>query len=204
MGWIGKKWFPEWRGDYCQGFYELPEDGSAPIWEYKDPEFEGTQDHRPIWVMVNGREIPHRLVYRKAGGADCKIVSGETPQPNGWGFPSTKYFCSSHMLWLADEDEVLEHFGGNKGTFGQWAKEQGIKSKKETAPKEKIEVEMSLAAEIKAFLEPILAANAKFVELWRIGKTGPLVGAAMREAKGKYEGKHIEAVLEEILNGRPL
>lgn len=67
----------------------------------------------------------------------------------------------------------------------------------ETAP----EPEAPVPPELRAFIEPIVTANAKFVELWKAGKTGPLIGAAMREAKGKYEGKHIEAVLKEIVGG---
>ena len=55
------------------------------------------------------------------------------------------------------------------------------------------------AAELREFLEPIVAANEKFVGLWKQGKIGPLVGAAMRVAKGKYEGKYVEAMLKEIV-----
>jgi hypothetical protein len=199
MGWIGRKWFPEWRGDYCQGWYEPPE-GEEPIWEHRPPDFEGTQDNRPIWVMINGREMPNRLVYARAGGADCNIISGRTPQPNGWGFPSTEYYCCvSHSLWLADESEVLEHFDGNKGVFGMWLKERGIKVQKVEKERVKVNVPDALIAEIKAFLEPIVATNPKFIELWKEGKTGPMVGAAMKAAKGKYEGKVIEEVLHGLL-----
>jgi hypothetical protein len=200
VGWVGNKWFPAWRGDYCSGFFHPPEDGSEPIWELKPTDYEGTLDNdRPRWVMVNGREMPNRLVSRKSGGADCNIISGETPQPNGWGFPSTKYYCASHGIWLVDDDDVLEHFNGNRGILGQWLKSQGKSLPK--AEKEKLEVEVpeALAGELRTFLKPVVSANAKFVELWKAGKTGPLIGAVMREAKGKYEGKHIEAVLKEIV-----
>jgi GatB domain len=69
----------------------------------------------------------------------------------------------------------------------------------ETIP-EKPETEPD-AAELRAFLEPVVAANEKFVALWKQGKIGPLIGAAMRAAAGKYEGKHIEKTLKEIVGG---
>jgi hypothetical protein len=58
--------------------------------------------------------------------------------------------------------------------------------------------------ELRAFLEPVVAANEKFVALWKQGKTGPLIGVARKAAAGKFEGKHIEKVLKEIVDGRPL
>jgi len=69
------------------------------------------------------------------------------------------------------------------------------------APPPKPETPEPDAAELRAFLEPVVAANEKFVALWKQGKTGPLVGAAMRAAAGKYEGKHIEKTLKEIVGG---
>jgi hypothetical protein len=66
----------------------------------------------------------------------------------------------------------------------------------------RIEIPEPLTAELRAFLEPIVAANEKFVALWKQGKTGPLIGVAMKAA-GKYEGAHIQQVLKEIV-GEPL
>jgi hypothetical protein len=74
----------------------------------------------------------------------------------------------------------------------------------ETPPDPKPETPEPDAAELRAFLEPLVTANEKFVELWRQGKTGPLIGAARKAAAGKFEGKHIEKTLKEIVDGRPL
>jgi len=198
MGWVNNKWFPRWPGDYCTGWYAPPTDGSAPIWERKDPDYEGTQDHSPKWVMLNGRELSHEDVARKQGDTECEIVPyGKVPPHRTY---VEKYFCYSCRLWLCDEDDVLSHFGGNKSFFGQWKKGMGMKdAPKEEAPKPKIDVPENIAAELRAFLEPIVASNEKFVGLWKQGKIGPLVGAAMRENKGKYEGKFIEAMLKEVV-----
>jgi len=198
MSYIGNKWFPRWPGDYCTGWYAPPEDGSKPIWEFKDPDYEGTQDHSPKWVMINGRELPHEDISRKQGDADCEIVLyGKIPPHRTY---IEKYFCYSHRIWLHDEDDILFHFRGNKSFFGQWKKDMGIKdAPKEETPKPKIDVPEDITVELRAFLEPIVAANEKFVGLWKQGKIGPLVGAAMRENKGKYEGKFIEAMLKEIV-----
>jgi hypothetical protein len=207
MGWVGNKWFPAWRGDYCQGFYHPPEDGSEPIWELKIPEYEGLiyagDNLRPRWVMVNGREMPSRLVYAKSGTADCNIMSGEPPRSNnGWGFPSAKHYCSSHGIWLMDDDDVLDHFNGNRGVYGQWLKSQGkkLEKKEEKKPAPEIEVPENIAIELRTALEPILNANAKFVALWKQGKTGPLIGAAMRVLASKYEGRFIEQILREKIS----
>lgn len=197
MGWIDNKWIPRWPGDYCTGFFQLPEDGSAPIWELKTPNYEGTRENRPVWVMVNGREISHYDIAMKSGDSDCEVEPYGKQPP--WGMKFAAYFCRNHVVWLADEDAVLLHFGGHKGHFGQWKKSMGIKNTAPEAPKPKIGVPEDVTADLRAFLEPIVAANEKFVGLWKQGKIGPLVGAAMREAKGKYEGKYVEAMLQEIV-----
>ena len=221
MGWVGNKWFPRWRGDTCSGWYYPPADGSKPIWELKIPDWEGVvaagENLRPRWVMINGREISHNEVGRTAGESDCEIIpldnSNPKKSPEGWGsgIPFSSHYCMTHMIFLYGEDGagVLEHFGSNKGAYGNWRKAEdarlktlGIVVKKEEkieTPKPKIDVPENIAAELRAFLEPIVAANEKFVGLWKQGKIGPLVGAAMRENKGKYEGKFIEAMLKEIV-----
>jgi hypothetical protein len=71
----------------------------------------------------------------------------------------------------------------------------------ETPPDPKPETPEPDTVELRAFLEPLVAANEKFVALWKQGKTGPLIGVARKSAAGKYEGKHIEKVLGEIVNG---
>jgi hypothetical protein len=198
MGWIDKKWFPRWPGDYCTGFYAPPEDGSAPIWERRDPDFQGTQDHSPKWVMTNGREIPADAIAMSLGGPDCRIERYGKTVPHRYYFAS--HFCRSHIVFLHDAEAVLAHLKGNKSVYGQLAKEGIVDPLPETkVEKPKVEVTENLAGELRAFLEPIIAANEKFVGLWKQGKVGPLVGAAMRENKGKYEGKFIEAMLKEIV-----
>lgn len=202
MGWVGDKWFPRWPGDCCTGWYHPPDDGSAPVWERRDPGFEGTQDRRPVWVMANGREVPAEEIARKSGGPDCKVRRYGKHPPHGRPFAS--HVCCSHgtdVVYLYGEADVLSHLKGNKSLFGQLAKEGVVEPLGKEAPEAKPEVAVPapLAAEIRAFLGPLVASNGKFVELWKAGKTGPLVGAAMREAKGKYEGRHVEAVLGEMV-----
>jgi hypothetical protein len=70
----------------------------------------------------------------------------------------------------------------------------------ETIPETKPEAPEPDAAELRTFLEPVVSANEKFVALWKQGKTGPLIGAAMRAAAGKYEGKYIEKTLKGIVD----
>lgn len=197
MGWVGNKWFPRYPGDYCTGFYHPPEDGSVPIWKLQPPNFEGTRDNRPMWVMVNGREISGNDIAMKQGSSDCEVALTTSPPPHG-RCPA-KYFCHRCAIWLRDEDDVLLHLD-NKSLFGQWAKEMGIKLEK--APKQEaapVELPDTLAAEIRTFLEPIIAASTKQVDLWKAGKTGALIGVAMKAAKGTYEGKHIEKMLKELV-----
>jgi hypothetical protein len=210
MGWVDRKWFPGWPGDYCSGWYKAPP-GVEPIWELRSPDFHGTRNQSPIWVMVNGVEIPDRLIAETSGGSDCEIERYGKIVPYRYAVAS--HFCRTHIVFLYTEDHVLRHLKGNKSLFGQLVKEGIVQPLPEPPKKEpwtvssdriravRIEIPESLTAEVRAFLEPIVAANEKFVGLWKQGKTGPLVGAAMRAAAGKYEGAHIQQILQEIVGG---
>jgi hypothetical protein len=143
--------------------------------------------------------------------SDCTVRWGDTDL----------YWCVSHWKGLNGLDEVAEHMG--KSCFGNWKKQQlneineeirrlqaiaaRFKAHEVEAPKEvplEVEVPTTLADELRAFLEPVVAANEKFAVLWKQGKTGPLIGAARKAAADKYEGKFIEQMLKEIVDGRPL
>jgi hypothetical protein len=148
-------------------------------------------------------------------------VRNELPCTVRWG-DTDLYWCVSCWKGLNGLDEVVQHMD-DKSRFGNWKKEQldyinsEVKRLQAIAARltayttevpdkevQKVEVPVALTAELRAFLEPIVAANEKFIALWKQGKTGPLIGVARKAAAGKYEGKHIEKVLGEIVNGRSL
>jgi len=213
MPWVENKWFPRWRHDTCHGNYAKPDDGSQPIWQFKLPDWEGIEavgTHAgPRWVMVNGRELPPEIAYQYAGDQECDILP--TAGIHSSYKPPASHYCSTHRIMLYGEDGagVVEHLRNNKSAYGMWRKEEdrrlralGIAVAKKEEPKKEavaIQIPEDVATELRAFLEPIVAANEKFVGLWKQGKIGPLVGTAMREAKGKYEGKFVETMLKEIV-----
>lgn len=199
MGWVDSKWFPAYPGDFCSGWYKAPE-GVEPIWEFRLPNFEGTLENRPRWVMVNGREIPDRSIAETSGGADCEIERYGKIVPHRYVVAS--HFCRTHIVFLYTEDHVLRHLKGNKSLFGQLLKE-GIVCPIE-APKveaSEIEVPEAIATKLRELIQPVVVRHEKLVPLWKQGKTGPLIGIVIKATEGKYEGKHIEKVLKEILGG---
>lgn len=142
-------------------------------------------------------------------------MRNELPCTVRWG-DTDLYWCVSCWKGLNGLDEAAAHMD-DKSRFGNWKKEQleainaeikrlqaiAARFKTEEAPKkeaEAVKVPEALASELRATLEPVVAANEKFVALWKQGKTGPLIGAA-RKAATEHEGKHIEQVLKEIVGG---